>query len=186
VDRGALSAQVAAAAAGDARALEGIYRELAPAVLGYLRAQGAAEPEDVGSEVFVAVVRGMGRFRGNEQDFRAWVFSITHRRLVDERRRLARRRDDPADPSELMQRIGHTRVGDVEEEALAHLGQGWALRAVAGLTPDQRDVLLLRVLADLSVEETARILRKRKGAVKTLQRRALRRLAGKLAPETVS
>jgi RNA polymerase sigma factor (sigma-70 family) len=186
VDRSALSNRLAAAATGEAWALEAIYQELAPAVLGYLRAQAAAEPEDVGSEVFVAVVQGLKRFRGDERDFRAWVFSITHRRLLDERRRLARRREDPADPAALTQRLGHVRVGDVEAEALSQLGQDWAVRAVAGLTPDQRDVVLLRILADLSVEDTARILDKRKGAVKTLQRRALQALSRWLEREAVS
>jgi RNA polymerase sigma factor (sigma-70 family) len=182
----ALPARLAAAAAGEAWALEAIYQELAPAVLGYLRAQGAAEPEDLGSDVFVAVVRGLRRFRGDERDFRAWVFSITHRRLLDERRRLARKRDQPTDPTELTQRLAHVIAGDVEEEALGHLDQDRAIRAVAALTPGQRDVVLLRVLADLSVEETALILGKRKGAVKTLQRRALRTLAEKFQWEAVS
>lgn len=186
MDPGALSTRLAAAAAGQAWALDAIYREFAPAVLGYLRAHGAGEPEDVGSEVFVAVVRGLPRFRGNERDFRSWIFAITHRRLLDERRGRARRRDDPADPSELTHHHEQVRVGDVEEEALAHLGVGWALRALATLTPPQRDVLLLRVLADLSVEETARILGKRKGAVKTLHHRAIQALARHLDREAVS
>jgi RNA polymerase sigma factor (sigma-70 family) len=186
VEPSAFSARLAAAAAGESWALEAIYHEFAPALLGYLRGQGAAEPEDVGSEVFVAVVRGLQRFRGDERDFRAWVFSITHRRLLDERRRLARRREDPADPAALKQRLGHVRIGDVEEEALLHLGEDWAIRAVATLSQAQRDVVLLRVLADLSVEETARILGKRRGAVKTLQRRALQALARRFDREAVS
>ncbi|HEV3475536.1 MAG TPA: sigma-70 family RNA polymerase sigma factor [Actinomycetota bacterium] len=182
----ALTPRLAAAAAGEPWALEAIYEEFAPSVLGYLRAQSAAEPEDLGSEVFVAVVRGLSHFRGDERDFRSWVFSITHRRLMDERRRLARRRDEPADPADMTRRLAHVAAGDVEEEALGQLGQDRAIRAVAALTPDQRDVVLLRVLADLSVEETAEILGKRKGAVKTLQRRALRALAERFQREAVS
>ncbi len=77
-------------------------------------------------------------------------------------------------------------VGDVSEEAMAALGTRWALTALDRLTPDQRDVVLLRILGGLSVEETARVLRKRRGAVKTLQRRALAALARSIEREAVS
>src|SRR5687768_6236921 len=87
--------------AGDEDALAGIYRLLAPAVIGYLRGQGAREPEDVASEVFVSVVRGLPFFEGDEDGFRAWVFTIAHRRLTDERRLLARRREESTDPHQL-------------------------------------------------------------------------------------
>ncbi len=169
---------------GQARAFEAIHRELAPAVLGYLRGQGAAEPEDLASEVFVAVVRGLGAFRGDERAFRSWVFTIAHRRLTDERRRAARRRDVPVDPHALPRAPGP--VGDVVEDAMGALGTGWALRTLQALTPDQRAVILLRVLADLSVADVARILGKTRGAVKTLQRRALATLARQVEREAVS
>jgi len=76
--------------------------------------------------------------------------------------------------------------GNAEDEAVALLGEGWALRTLEILTDDQRSVLLLRVLADLSVEEVARLLGKRPGAVKTLQRRALASLARYLERQGVS
>jgi RNA polymerase sigma-70 factor, ECF subfamily len=166
---------------GVPRALEAIYRDLAPAVLGYLRGQGAREPEDQTSEVFVGVVRGLGRFVGDERAFRSWVFAIAHRRLLDERRTLARRREEPVEPVRLS-----GAVGDVEDEAAARLGDEWALRLLATLTADQRAVLLLRVLADLSVDEVASILGKRPGAVKALQRRGLASLARVLQGQGVS
>lgn len=170
------------ARAGDPAALEALYRELAPVVLGYLRAQGAKEPEDLTGDTFVGVVRGLHRFQGDRQALRSWVFAIAHRRLLDERRRLARRREEAVDPRELPERI----AGDVEQDALVRVGARWAVDALAGLTPDQRDVLLLRVLADLSVGAVAGILRKGPGAVKSLQRRALLALARQIDPEAVS
>jgi len=175
-----------AARSGEPWAFEAIYRDLAPAVLGYLRSQRAAEPEDLASDVFVGVVRGLPSFRGDERGFRSWVFSIAHRRLVDERRRLARRREDAVDPSLMSGPLAASSVGDAEAEALARIRQGWALRVLGLLTEDQRSVLLLRILADLSVEEVAGILGKRPGAVKTLQRRALASLARHLDREGVS
>jgi RNA polymerase sigma factor (sigma-70 family) len=173
---------VEAARRGDRAALEALYRHLAPAVLGYLRAQGARDAEDLASETFVGVVRGLSRFRGDERAFRSWVFGICHRRLIDERRRLARHREEPTSPDDLPERRG----GNVEEEAMARLGSTWARELVARLTGDQRDVLLLRILADLPIEDVGRLLGKSRGAVKSLQRRALLALARQVDRQGVS
>ena len=178
-------AVMASAKAGDEGALGAIYRDLAPAVLGYLRGQGAREPEDLSSEVFVGMVRDLARFQGDERAFRSWVFTITHRRLVDERRRLGRRREVPLDPWDLRALV-RAPTGDVEVEALDRLGVRWVADALRRLTPDQRTVLLLRVVADLPLEDVSRITGKRIGAVKTLQRRALIRLAKAVSREGVS
>jgi RNA polymerase sigma-70 factor, ECF subfamily len=169
---------IEAARAGDPAALEALYRELAPAVLGFFRAHGMKEPEDLTSETFVGMVRGLPRFTGDERALRSWVFSIAHRRLIDERRRLARKREELLDPA----RIPESPGGDVEEEAAARLGERWALDAVSQLTPDQRDVILLRVLADLSVHEVATMLGRSAGSVKSLQRRAVGALFRRRTP----
>lgn len=174
------------AGAGRPAALERIYRDLAPAVMGYLRGHGAAEPEDLTSEVFVGVVRGLPAFSGDQGDFRSWVFSITHRRLLDERRRLARRREIAVGPDDLALLEGGRPAGDVEEEAVASLGNQRALHELERLTEDQRAVVLLRVVADLSVDQTARVLEKKPGAVKALQRRALMALGRALERGRVS
>lgn len=174
-----------AARQGTPWAFEAIYRDLAPAVLGYLRGQGATEPEDLASEVFVGIVRGLDRFHGDERAFRTWVFTIAHRRLVDERRRLFRSLEEPTDPSEMTSLTSGVLIEEVEEEVIGALegGVGTALKA---LSSDQRAVILLRILADLSVAEVASILGKSQGAVKTLQRRGLRSLARQLEGEGVS
>jgi len=175
---------LASASAGDEHALAELYRSLAPAVIGYLRGQGAAEPEDVASEVFVSLVRGLPGFEGDEEGFRAWVFTIAHRRLIDERRRLARRLEDPVDPGDLP--VTPLDVVNAEDEALARLEGAWMLTRVQDLTPAQRDVILLRVVADLSVDRVAAILGKEPGAVKMLQRRGLARLARTIVPDPVT
>jgi RNA polymerase sigma factor (sigma-70 family) len=173
-----------AARAGVPWAYEAIYRDLAPAVFGYLRGHGAIEPEDLASEVFVGIVRSLERFQGDERAFRTWVFSIAHRRLVDERRRLSRRLEEPTDPAAMNRLASGMLVGDVEEEAMDLLGSG-VRTAMKVLSYDQRAVLLLRILADLSVAEVASILGKSPGAVKTLQRRGLRSLVRELEEEGV-
>ena len=73
--------------------------------------------------------------------------------------------------------------GDAERSALDRVGATWVDEALATLAPDQRDVLLLRVVADLTVEQVADALGKRPGAVKALQRRGVAALRRTLPAE---
>lgn len=164
-----------AAQAGAAWAFEVLYRDLAPAVTGYLRLHGAAEPDDLASETFVGVFTGLAGFQGDEAGLRAWVFTIAHRRLMDDWRRRSRRPqlvDDPGSLGEVAEGIG----GDVEDDALVRVGAENVHRLCAHLPEDQRTVLLLRILADLTVEQVAEVMDRSAGAVKALQRRGLRTL----------
>ena len=171
-----------AAQAGAAWAFEVLYRDLSPVVTGYLRLHGAPDPDDTASETFLAVFRGLAGFSGDEAALRSWVFTIAHRRLVDEHRRRSRRplvTDDGADV------LAAVPGGDVEDDVLARLGTEAVHRMCAGLPADQRSVLLLRVLADLTVEQVAEVMGRSVGSVKALQRRGLRRLQEELAPAPV-
>jgi RNA polymerase sigma factor (sigma-70 family) len=167
---------LSAARAGAEWAWTCIYDELAPTIVGYLRAHGAADPEDVAGEVFLQIVRGLPAFSGGEQEFRAWAFTIAHRRLIDDLRRRGRRPVDPASADVIERAAGAG--GDVHEEATARIADVAVRAAIDGLAPDQRSVMLLRIIGDLTIEEIARAIGKRPGAVKALQRRALRRLEG--------
>lgn len=159
-----------AARRGEDSAWTAIYKDLAPSLLGYLRARGAAEPEDLLGEVFLDLVRDLARFRGSEREFRAWAFVVARHNHLDDIRKRARRPVEPVGEGEL-EALGM--VGDAEERAIDALAVHEVRRALARLTPDQRDVLALRIFGDLTVAEVARIVRKREGAVKALQRRAL-------------
>jgi RNA polymerase sigma factor (sigma-70 family) len=148
-------------------AYERLYRSLSPSICGYLRIQGAADPEDLTSEVFLGAFRGLTAFAGDEAQFRSWVFTIAHRRLTDERRSRGCRPVTAG--AELPDRAG----GDVEEEALRRLSAERVRTMCADLAPDQGDVLLLRMVSGLTVEAVADALGKTPGAVKALQRRGL-------------
>jgi RNA polymerase sigma-70 factor (ECF subfamily) len=165
-----------AAQAGAAWAFEVLYRDLAPAVTGYLRLHGAAEPDDLASETFLGVFTGLSGFTGDEGALRAWVFTIAHRRLVDDWRRRARR-PQVTDAPEV---LAEWRGGDVEADALVQVGARDVERLCGGLPADQRAVLLLRILADLTVEQVAQVLGRSEGSVKALQRRGLRTLRDRL------
>jgi RNA polymerase sigma factor (sigma-70 family) len=158
---------ITAARRGERAAWEHLYRSLAGGVAGYLRMQGAAEPDDLTSEVFLAVFRNVENFSGSEAQFRSWVFVIAHRRLLDERRRLGRRDEEPLDLATV------SVLGDTEEDALRALGTEQVEALCARLSCEQRGVLLLRLVGDLSIDQVADVLGKSPGAVKALQRRAL-------------
>jgi RNA polymerase sigma-70 factor (ECF subfamily) len=165
-----------AAQAGAGWAFEVLYRDLSPVVTGYLRLHGAAEPDDLASETFLGVFTGLAGFSGDEEALRSWVFTIAHRRLIDDWRRRSRRPQLTDDDSDLALLPG----GDAEDDALIRVGTEDVHRMCAGLPDDQRSVLLLRVLADLTVEQVAGVMGRSVGSVKALQRRGLRTLRDRL------
>ena len=173
-----------AARAGSDWAWADIYDGLAPVVLGYLRGRGGPDPEDLLGETFLHAVRNVRTFEGDERAFRAWLLSIAHRRLVDHFRYRGRRPVLPATQEELTTLAGAT--GDVADEIVERSAVHEVLVALKELSPDQQDVLVLRLVGDLSLEEVADILGKRITAVKALQRRGLAALQKKISLREVS
>ena len=169
-----------AARAGASWALEALYREFHPSVLAFLRARAPAEAEDLASDVFIAVAEGLTRFEGDEDGFRSWLFTITYRQVGQLRRRMGRRRTDPMPIDEVGERVP---PGDAESDAMAVISTQQALDMIATLPPAQGEVLLLRVVADLSVDDVAKIVGKRPTAVRALQHRAIVGLARRAAKD---
>jgi RNA polymerase sigma factor (sigma-70 family) len=173
---------LAAAREGSEAAWQELYGGLAPMVLGYLRANGAPDPEDVLSEVFLQVARDIAGFEGDERGFRSWVFTIAHHRLIDARRHSARRPIElAAEPPE-----PDVPADDAADEALARIGLDEVQSILETLSPEQRAVLLLRVIGDMSIEDVAQAVGKRPGAVKALQRRGLAAVKRELARKGVT
>lgn len=116
-------------------------------------------------------------FRGDAANFRSFVFSIAYRRLVDELRMRGRR----GETVELLAAEDPRRASSAEADALNRLATDQTMELLRSLSPDQRDVMILRIVADLTVEQVAEVLGKRADAIKALQRRALTRLRKKVA-----
>ncbi len=173
----AFASVLVAAQAGASWACTRLWSDYAPAVAAFVSARGSREPDDLTSEVFLTVFDRLAEFRGDAAAFRSFVFSIAYRRLVDELRMRGRR----GESVELLAEEDPRRASSAEEEAAARLGDQRAIAMIASLPADQRDVMALRIVADLTVEQVAEVLGKRPGAVKALQRRALERLRKKLA-----
>ncbi|MBS3939904.1 MAG: sigma-70 family RNA polymerase sigma factor [Actinobacteria bacterium] len=161
-----------AARRGRQSAWDAIYRDLAPPLLGYARSQNAPDPEDLVGEVFLEVVRSLSRFEGDEEErFRGWVFTIARRRLVDARRRSGRRPADLTAPGVLAER-----AGTYEDDALERLSLEDVRALLACLSEDQREVMVLRLVAGLRTAEIAEVTGRHPEAVKGLAKRAIARL----------
>jgi RNA polymerase sigma-70 factor (ECF subfamily) len=161
---------LADARAGDEAAWAEIFAELAPAVLGYLRGSAASDPENVLGDTFLQVARDVGEFDGDWGGFKAWVFTIAHHRLIDARRHSGRR---PADLVAEVPEPTREPMPDAAEQAMERIGAEEVNEVLAVLSKDQRAVVLLRIIGDLSIEQCAEALGKRPGAIKQLQRRGL-------------
>ena len=173
-----------AAQTGADWALSALYRDLHPSLLRYLRSQEPKEADDLASEVWVDVAANLTRFEGDESSFRKWIFTIARRRLIDFRRRAVRRKTDVVAIEDLPEAAAPI---DVEAEAVGTVSAQDAIaRIVDVLSPDQAEVVLLRLLGGLSSEEIGAVVRKRPGTVRVLQHRALERLAHELSAESVT
>ena len=161
-----LARWVEAARTGDIDAFGWIWQRLAGRVHGYVRARGVANPDDITSEVFLAAFTSIGRFDGGAAEFRSWLFSIAHHKAVDEHRR---RRDSTEYDEAADLRV----VASAESAALDAIIEGDTRAMLEALTSEQREVLLLRALGDLSVEQVAEVTGRSVGAVKQLHHRAV-------------
>jgi RNA polymerase sigma-70 factor, ECF subfamily len=170
---------LAAAQRGDERALETIYRDLSPLVLGYLRSNGAREPDDLTSEVFVALVRNIPGFSGSRsRSGRGCSRSPTAASSTSSGIGPGGPRTRHGCPTRCRPGWPPTRHrrGRGPRRPRERAGQ----RCLSHLTDDQRAVITLRILADVPIKDVAAILGKPETAVKSLQHRALASLARRI------
>ncbi len=166
-----------AARRGDRDALAELWRTHQAPLLRYLRARRAPSPDDVASQVWIDVATSIGRFEGDDDDFRRWLFTIAHRRSVDAIRRLVR---TSAPRSAFSVRAADHAVGaDVEHEDQDALDR--AISLVATLPDNQAEAVMLRVVNDLSVAAVASVMEISEGNVRVLVHRGLLRLRRKLS-----
>ena len=140
----------------------------------YLRTRSAQDAEDIASTVFAEAVKHIRRFEYRGTPVEAWLFRIARNVTVDTLKHRARTAASSLAEPEVERRIaGGDDVASSDD---------WrdVSQAIASLKPEYRDVLMLRIMEDRSVEEVARLLGKSEGAVKMSQMRALQALRVRL------
>ena len=180
---------LAAAQAGAEWAFSRLYTDLNPRIERYFAARAPRAADDLAAETWMGVARRIRSFEGDEAQFRSWLFTIAHRRLVDHWDAENKRREDPLDHPD---HSSHEHLElpsdeDLEQTVLdSTQARAAAQRIARTLNHDQAEVVLLRLLGGLDVDQVAEILGKRPGTVRVLQHRALKRLAEQFSLEDVT
>ncbi|MEV6332104.1 ECF subfamily RNA polymerase sigma factor, BldN family [Streptomyces sp. NPDC051909] len=168
------------AQAGEADAFGRLYDQYSDTVYRYIyyRVGGKATAEDLTSETFLRALRRISTFTWQGRDFGAWLVTIARNLVADHfkssRFRLEVTTGEMLDANEVER--------SPEDSVLESLSNAALLDAVRRLNPQQQECVTLRFLQGLSVAETARVMGKNEGAIKTLQYRAVRTLA-RLLPD---
>ena len=154
-----------------------LYGEVAGPVMGFFKSRGVADPEEAAGDVFFELARGLIDFEGDEESFTTFVFAIAYKRLLVENS-YPRRQSRTVLADQVLDRLrndvevmGAVGVTEVPEEVR---------RAFEMLTPEQRDVLSLRIAGGLSVDQVAKVLNRGAKTVRALQTRAMARVRAQL------
>jgi RNA polymerase sigma-70 factor (ECF subfamily) len=160
----------------DPAAFDGLYLLFADRVFRYLLAR-IGDPdlaEDITAQVFVRLIEKIGIFRIGPRDnvaiFSAWLYRLAHNKMVDVLRSHKRTQESP------LEHAAHVVSGQTMEAVEDHLDFQRVLHTLRVLNEQQREVIVLRFVEELSIAETAQIMQKSEGAVKALQHRALETL----------
>jgi RNA polymerase sigma-70 factor (ECF subfamily) len=132
--------------------------------------------EDLTGNTFVSAIEGLPKFRGPVEALGGWLFQIARHDLYDHRRKQSRSRIESLDEN-LTEATRSDATVDPEELAIDRLEGSRVMVAMRELSPDQREVLLLRMAGGMTAPEVATVLGKTTGAVKALQHRGLASLA---------
>jgi RNA polymerase sigma factor (sigma-70 family) len=161
--------------AGDARAWSWVVAEYRGKVTGYAARMGARDPDEVAGATLEALARRIGDFEGTESQFRSFVFSIAHARIVDDLRRATRRSEVSIENT-----LTLLAADEPDEDTFSDPD---LLAALDRLPEEQRRMLELRYVVGLSTKETADAIGKSEVATRVALSRAFTRLKGILRSE---
>jgi RNA polymerase sigma-70 factor (ECF subfamily) len=173
---------LSAAQRGNEAAFARLWRDANPPLLRYLSVVSSGDTDDVAAETWTSVVRGLTRFRGDENHWRAWLFATARRRAIDDGRRRQRLRDlAVGDVTDLDDLSAEVCAADPADLVLAQHAVEEALAAIRRLPPLQAEVLMLRLVAGLPSDMVAELTGSTPGAVRVAAHRGLKRLSHELA-----
>lgn len=166
-------ALVQAIRSGDEAALSILYRRYVQAIYRFVLAQvrDADDAEDLTSDTFARMLHGIGQFRG-DASFKNWLYQIARNAVRNHRRAAGYRRSSP-----LTANLAQVEVEGSADEFTDQAEITAALELLQPLPPRYRQVLELRFLSGLSIEETAGRMGITMANAKVLQHRALKKAA---------
>lgn len=152
---------------GDRDAVGVLWQIYQPQVLRFLRARGSNQPEDVASQVWGDVGRSLARFEGDGRAFQRWIFTIARRRSIDAHRSEKRHRTLQLPTDDLAGGPSDIDGGDSLDQAIELL---------QGIPTKTAEVIMLRVVYEMPVNEVADITGQSEANVRVLVHRGLKRL----------
>ena len=176
---GLTAADLVGARRREPAAVTRLYAAYAPKLLRFFLAAVGDRPtaEDLTGDVFKSAIEGLPGFRGPVEALGGWLFRIARHDLCDYRRKQTRSPGITPFDEALEEATLAAGADDPEELAIQRVEGDRVLAALRQLSPDQREVLLLRMAAGLTAPEVAAIVGKTTGAVRALQRRGVAGLA---------
>lgn len=163
---------------GDPDAFAALYQAHVQAIFHYIasRVNDNHLAEDLTGDVFAKALQGLSQYQDQGKPFIAWLYRIAHARVVDHYRRSGRRGFDGdidedtilSDPLEIDEAMDRGQVAQLLRAA------------IADLTADQQQVVVLRFMEGHRIDVVAQLMGKQPNAIKALQHRALRTLAKRL------
>ncbi len=149
-----------------------LYEEYYDRIVRYIfvRINDQNEAENMGGDVFLKALHSLDSYRGRREQMRAWLFKIAHNLVVDYFRKMSKRKAVSLNNVEV-----HDRV-TTEEAMEAKVEVERLSKALKQLTPAQRQVIGLRFFVGLSSAEVGKVVGKKSGAVREMQRAAVETL----------
>ena len=171
----AVESLVGRAKDGDADAFGLLYDRFQPEILRYLTNQvrHRETAEDLAQQVFLRAWQVIPRYEQRGTPFKAWLYRMARNQVIDHFRRQR--------PTSDLEGIEVAEPAEAEGRVLAAELHGRLRRALDRLTPDHREVLVLRFLMEMSAAEIGQIMNRKEVTVRGLQLRALRALRKEIA-----
>jgi RNA polymerase sigma-70 factor (ECF subfamily) len=167
---------VALAKKGNEEAVTFLYETHVESIFGYIRYRVASVEiaQDLTSEVFLRMVRGLSSYKDQGVPFRAWLFRIAANLITDHYRQTGKNTQMPIPEDYECNDLDPLEATASKEEILR------LQRALSTLPADYQDLLILRFVQDLPHTEIARIMNKSAGALRSMQYRAVKALTEEL------
>lgn len=164
-----------AARAGREWAARQLYRDHHPRLIRYLRAQEPRAADDIASETWIGIIRGLAAFQGEAPQFRTWIFSIARRQLAEFRRTAIKKYAEPTDHETFAHMASTESVADDVANEIS--GQEAIEIIKMYLSAEQAEVIMLRVLGDFTAEQAADLMGRTPEWVRVNQHRGLAKLS---------